>query len=107
MEVVWKMRVTTKENGTYVLQIEDWSKNYPGTFPFGNTLAAYPVSKVNIEGAFSPKCGDIFRCEFNFPNHELALDAAETIAFRDGELSWYTQYLRKREYLPCITGKLE
>lgn len=104
MDVIWKCRVTTKENGTFDLQIEDWSKGNQSACPYGNVLVAYPESKASLNGTFSPKRGEKFRCAFDFPNHELALDAAETIAFREGELSWFTQYLDRKDYLPCLTG---
>lgn len=104
MEIIWKKRVTTEENGTFDLQIEDWSKDYPGTFPYGNTLVAYPTSKIDADGIFSPKCGREFRCAFNFPNRATAGDAAEAIAFAGAELSWYAEYMERPEYLGCLTG---
>lgn len=106
MNVIWKMKVTTSENGTFDLQIEDWSKDYPKTFPYGNVLVAYPASKVSLDGTFAPKRGDLFRCAFDFPNHALALDAAETIALGEGELSWFAQYLDIKDHLYCLTGNV-
>ena len=106
MNVIWKMKVTTTENGTFDLQIEDWSKDYPGVYPYGNTMVAYPESKCSLDGSFAPRRGERFRCAFNFPNHALALDTAETIALGEGELSWFIQYLEKQDYQSCLTGNV-
>lgn len=106
MEIIWKKRVTTTENGTFDLQLEDWSKDYPGTFPYGSTMAAYPIAKADGSTYFSPRRGQPFRCAFYFPNREVAGDAAEAIAFRGAELSWYADYLDRKDYLPCLTGNV-
>jgi len=106
MEIIWKKRVTTTENGTFNLQLEDWSKDYPGTYPYGSTMAAYPISKADAGGTFGPRRGFAFRCAFNFPNVEAAQTAAEAIAHAGAELSWYAHYLDFKEYLPCLTGNV-
>ena len=104
MEIIWKKHVTTTENGDFDLQLEDWSKDYPGTFPYGSTMAAYPIAKADAGGPFGPRRGKIFRFAFEFPNNELALNAAEAIAHAGAELSWYADYISWHEYLPCVTG---
>lgn len=104
MEIIWKKQVTTKENGTFDLQLEDWSKDYPGTYPYGSTMAAYPESKADVGGEFGPRIGNTFRCVFDFPNRQMAGEAAEAIAYQGAELSWYADYLEKKLYLICLTG---
>lgn len=51
------------------IQIEDWSKDY-SCFSYASILAAYPKSKNNCRGSFSPKLGEKFRAEFDFDNAE-------------------------------------
>lgn len=104
MEIIWKKRVTTTENGDFDLQLEDWSKEFPGTFSYGSVMAAYPISKTDAGGTFGPRRGKPFRCAFNFPNVEAAQTAAEAIAHAGAELSWYVTYLDFKEYLPCLIG---
>ena len=63
----------TMPDGTKI-QIENWSEVYPGLQnPF--TVAAYPISKADIIGYFSPKTGQEFRAGFDFPT----MQAAETV----------------------------
>lgn len=104
MEIIWKKHVNTSENGEFDLQLEDWSKEFPGTFSYGSVMAAYPVSKTDAGGTFGPRRGEPFRCAFNFPNVEIAQSAAEAIAHAGAELSWYAAYLDFKEYLPCLIG---
>lgn len=106
MEIIWKKQVTTKENGTFDLQLEDWSKDYPGTFPFGSIMAAYPVARADGSTLFGPRRGQPFRCSFNFPNVGDAQRAAEAIAHTGAELSWYAEYIDRKDYLPCLTGNV-
>ena len=44
------------------IQIEEWNEDYE-FIPYASTVAAYPVSKTSISGAFSPKAGKRFRAD--------------------------------------------
>lgn len=60
------------------IQIEDWSKIY-SCFIEDSTLAAYPISKWNCKGSFSPKIGKTFRAEFEFNNAKECREAFDSL----------------------------
>ena len=60
------MKVITRakmQDGTDI-QIEDWRTDYPGILNF--EIGAYPKSKANHPGSFSPKLNEKFRAAFKF-----------------------------------------
>ena len=107
MTIIKKATVTTRFNGTFDIQVEDWSKDYPDTFMLGSSLAAYPVSKVDTEAYFGPKRGRKFRCDFHFPDGNKAMKAFEALIEGKAELSDYLEYINRRDYIPCVTGSWE
>lgn len=104
MTVLWKKTITTKENGTFDIQCEDWSKDYPDTFTYGSMLAAYPKSKASVEGYFAPRRGRTFRCAFHFGNNSDVEEAMRKLENGETELADYEQYLENSKYLVCLTG---
>ena len=60
------MKVITRakmQDGTDI-QIEDWRADYPNILSY--ELTAYPKSKANHAGSFSPKLNEKFRAAFKF-----------------------------------------
>lgn len=105
MRVVNKAIATTENNVVFNIQIEDWSDAYPETFLPENVLAAYPISKMDTDSPFGPRCGREFRCEFCFPNGKRAKEAFYALATANAELTDYLSYIWNREHIPCVTGK--
>ena len=105
MRIVNRTTITTKNNGTFDIQVEDWSDDYPGTFLPDNTLVAYPESKIDFSSPFGPRRGSEFRCEFHFPNAKRAKQAFYALATGNAELTDYLSYIWKLDYIPCIIGK--
>lgn len=105
MKVVNKAIATTKNNGVFNIQIEDWSDAYPETFLPENVLAAYPISKMDTDSPFGPRRGREFRCEFCFPNARRAKEAFTSLIDGESELTDYLSYISKSDYAPCVTGK--
>lgn len=66
MKILWKKTIATEDNGTFDIQIEDWSEDYPNIHAYGDVLATYPVSKASVDRPFGPRLGHIFRCAFKF-----------------------------------------
>ena len=104
MKILKKATVTTTSNGTFDIQIEDWSEDYPGTYAYGSTLATYPISKVDVVGPFAPKRGQKFRCAFEFKDNENAEAAFTLLERNDIDLENLRGYLREWKHLPCLTG---
>ena len=105
MRIINKAVAVTENNGEFDIQIEDWSEDYPNTFLPDNTLAAYPVSKVDTDSPFGPRRGSKFRCEFHFPNGKRAKEAFYALATANAELTDYLSYIWNLDYIPCVTGK--
>lgn len=91
------------------IQIEDWSKDY-SCFSYASTLAAYPKSKNNCRGAFSPKLGEKFRAEFDFDNTEECKQAFIDLQSGKTMLKDYIEKMKlpvcgedeRREYYKCL-----
>lgn len=106
MKIIEKAIVTTKNNGTFDIQIEDWSNDYPDLFMPDSLLVAYPVAKVSSGSSyFAPKLGEKFRCEFYMPDRDRAMLAFNALINGTAELDDYLKYMHKSEYIPCVTGK--
>lgn len=75
MKVVKKTTIA----GNVLLQMEDWSKDYPSIHHGADQLAAYPVARyshyVTSAGYAYPKKGERFRLGMYFPNAEAAEQA--------------------------------
>ena len=48
MKVIETRNITSKVDGEYLLQMEDWSEDYPSLHAYADQLAAYPVAKGTI-----------------------------------------------------------
>lgn len=58
------------EDGT-VVQIEDWSEDYSFR-EYASTIGAYPASKVDYPGQFTPKKGETTRMQYDFESTDKA-----------------------------------
>lgn len=96
-------RTGVMPDGT-AIQIEDWSGVYPDIFPQDSTLAAYPVSKWSVPGAFAPKAGEKFRAGFDFPDYRTCEQAFEALSSGAKILADFVEYLERREYRAAILG---
>lgn len=104
MKILRKETITTAGNGTFDIQLEDWSEDYPDTFMPGNVIAAYPISKVDIGTPFGPRRGQKFRCGFWLPDGNRAQEAFSKLVAGSAELTDYATYMERMSYLPCLTG---
>lgn len=101
-----KLKVCRKgvmPDGT-AIQIEDWSDVYPDIYPQNNTLAAYPISKWSIPGAFAPKAGEQFRAGFDFPDCRACAKAFEDLTSGTKTLADFVDRLERHEYRAAILG---
>ena len=48
MKVIETKNITSKVDGEYLLQMEDWSEDYPSLHAYADQLAAYPVAKGSV-----------------------------------------------------------
>ena len=87
-----------------VVQIEDWSEVYPNIYPQASMLAAYPVSKWSISGAFAPKAGEQFRAGFDFHDCHACAQAFEDLTTGAKTLADFVDCLERREYRAAILG---
>lgn len=87
------------------IMIEDWSMNYPGIYASESVVAAYPISKYTLPGAFSPKAGETFRAEFDFDSAKQAEEAFNSLVNGEKQLTDYIDRLRYPHRAPCLTGK--
>jgi hypothetical protein len=105
MRIIKEAIATTKNNGNFNIQIEDWSKDYPDTFMPDSLLVAYLKAKVSLGTYFGPRKGHIFRCEFHMPDGTRAREAFDKLIAGNAELDDYFEYIERRKYIPCITGR--
>lgn len=70
MKVIETKNITSKVDGEYLLQMEDWSEDYPSLHAYADQLAAYPVAKGSVyKGHYSyPRRGEKFRLGMKFTN---------------------------------------
>lgn len=88
-----------------IVQIEDWSENYPEVYKPCTTIVAYPVSLYTIEGSFAPKAGEKFRAQFDFSNWEETREAFDLLVSGEKKLVDYIDHLYYKHHTPCITGR--
>ena len=48
MKVIERRNITSKVDGEYLLQMEDWSEDYPSVHAYADQLAAYPIAKLSL-----------------------------------------------------------
>ena len=82
MKIIETRKITSKVDGEYLLQMEDWSEDYPSLHAYADQLAAYPVAKDSVFNRYStyPKRGEKFRLGMKFTNTmqaEKAMNALE------------------------------
>lgn len=99
-----KVRCTGSMPDGTAIQIEDWSEVYPDIYPQDSTLAAYPISKWSIPGAFAPKAGEQFRAGFDFPDCRACKKAFEELSSGKKTLADFVEHLERREYRAAIMG---
>ncbi len=94
------MEVSEMPCGTKI-QIEDWNGEYD-FMPFASTLAAYPISKVDINGEFFPKRNKKFRASFNFDNEEEAKQAFNGLESGANKLIDFKENFNNPKNIECI-----
>ena len=83
------------------IQLEEWHENYD-FMPYADGIAAYPVSKANHKGSFSPKYGERYRAGFHFDSTDLAREAFYNLKSGNAVLKDYAKYLWCPEYADCL-----
>ena len=67
MKVIERRNITSKVDGEYLLQMEDWSEDYPSVHAYADQLAAYPIAK-----------GSVYKGNYSYPRRgEKAMNALE------------------------------
>lgn len=88
------------KDGTKI-QIEDWHDEY-NFMEKGSTLVAYPKSKMNMEGEYSPKLNRTFRASFNFDNAKDTMEAFKGLKHGIKRLSDFKEYMNNPKNNECI-----
>ena len=104
MKVICKGKAITQNNGKFDIQIEDWSKDYPGTFSPNDTLATYPVATTDHNSYFGPRRFQRYRFDFRFPEGDMAMEAFNALCNGEAELNDYFEYINRKDFIPCLTG---
>ena len=104
MKILWKKTIATEDNGTFDIQIEDWSEDYPNIHAYGDVLATYPVSKASVDRPFGPRLGHIFRCALSFGGNAEAKLAAYFLEMGISQLAEFANELENPSYYRCLTG---
>ena len=94
------LEVSSMPCGTKI-QIEDWSKDY-NFMPKANTLAAYPKSKVSLDGQFAPKLNKPFRVSFNFDSESEAKQAFYELEAGTKRLINFKENINNPRKIQCI-----
>lgn len=100
-----KVIETNKLPDGTAIQIENWNEDYPSVFSANSTIAAYPISKYTLPGAFAPKAGERFRAQFDFDSEEQTREAFRSLVNGEKQLSDYADFLYYRKDIACLTGK--
>lgn len=84
MKVIERRNITSKVDGEYLLQMEDWSEDYPSVHAYADQLAAYPIAKGSVyKGNYSyPRRGEKFHLGMKFTSTAQAQKAMN--ALEDG-----------------------
>lgn len=88
------------QDGTDI-QIEEWNENYK-FIPYGSTLASYPISKISLQGQFSPKANEKYRIGFNFKSEEETKQAFDNLLTGKNNLADYKENITDLRYKDCI-----
>lgn len=83
------------------IQIENWHDDYRFFAP-KSTLAAYPKSKISMDGEFSPKRNRKFRVSFNFDNEEETKQAYKELETGNKQLIDFKDHINNPEKIECI-----
>lgn len=83
------------------IQIEDWHEDYKFFAP-KSTLAAYPISKVNMNGEYSPKINRPFRASFNFDDEKTTKQAFNELKEGSKQLIDFKEHINNPDKLECI-----
>lgn len=94
------LQVGSMPDGTEI-QLEDWNEDYR-FMPPGSTLAAYPISQINMDGQFAPKRNQSFRISFNFDNEQQARQAYEDLIVGTKQLIDFKEAVKDRELIECL-----
>ena len=62
MKVIERRNITSKVDGEYLLQMEDWSEDYPSVHAYADQLAAYPIAK-----------GSVYKGNYSYPREKFRL----------------------------------
>ena len=84
MKVIEKKQIQPAVDGNYLIQVEDWSKDYPSVHTKHDQLAAYPIAKKSkyrggIDGYEYPRRGERFRLGMCFPSEAEAKEAMQAL----------------------------
>ena len=92
MKVIERRNITSKVDGEYLLQMEDWSEDYPSVHAYADQLAAYPIAKGSVyKGYYNyayPRRGEKFRLGMKFTSTVQAQKAMNE------DTQGFCQYLR-------------
>lgn len=94
------LQVDSMPCGTKI-QIENWNGEYD-FIPVAATLAAYPISKVDLNGQFAPKKNRTFRASFNFENEQEAKQAFEDLKAGNKQLLDFKESINNPQKIECI-----
>jgi len=83
------------------IQIEDWSKVY-NSMPPASTLAAYPISKANLDGQFAPIKGRKLRVSFNFESEMEARQAFRELTRGTSQLLDFNEFINDPRIIECL-----
>lgn len=83
------------------IQIENWNEEYDFLAP-KSTLAAYPISKADLDGQFAPKKGRTVRVSFNFESETEARQALRELTRGTKQLIDFKEYINDPRKIECI-----
>lgn len=83
------------------IQLEDWHNDFD-FLPKASTLAAYPVSKIDVDGQFAPKKGRKLRVSFNFESEMEARQAFRELARGVKQLLDFSEFINDPRKIECL-----
>lgn len=106
MKVIERRNITSKVDGEYLLQMEDWSEDYPSVHAYADQLAAYPIAKGSVyKGYYNyayPRRGEKFRLGMKFASTVQAQKAMN--ALEDGTKT-LKDFVNNFDTTPNLTRK--
>ena len=94
------LEVGEMPDGTKI-QLEDWHGEF-SFIPRASTLAAYPVSKIDMDGQFAPKKGRKLRVSFNFESEMEARQAFRELARGTKQLLHFNEFINDPRKIECL-----